>query len=166
MIDLTELWVIIKKKPYLLWQILFTVAVFATGWQLGKIMSPYYSSHPIIFQEADNGNLNENYNDNQVLIDLKEQGIEARKDKKPSTSTSSPTPSSEIAGAIIENSKKPAPSQTKKFVGSVNSDLYHHPDCPSSKRIKEANQIWFGSQEEAVQAGYSPGKCTKEKLGI
>jgi hypothetical protein len=164
MFDLTELWVIIRKKPNLIWQLLFSVAVFALGWQLGKISSPYYASHPIIFQESGTSNLSENSNNNQELMDLKQEGIELRESKK--TPGPSPSPSTEVAGVTVEKSKEPNPTQKNKFIGSVNSDLFHHPDCSSSKRIKEANQIWFSSIEEAELAGYSPSKCTIEKLGI
>ncbi|MHB8278649.1 MAG: Ada metal-binding domain-containing protein [Candidatus Humimicrobiaceae bacterium] len=44
------------------------------------------------------------------------------------------------------------------FVGSVNSDVYHYPDCGSAKRIKEENRIWFSSSNEARAAGYRPCK--------
>jgi len=40
------------------------------------------------------------------------------------------------------------------FVGSVNSNKYHWPNCPSAKKIAEQNQIWFNSEEEAQSAGY------------
>lgn len=46
-----------------------------------------------------------------------------------------------------------------KFVGSINSNVYHHPDCPWAKKITPANQIWFNSEEEAQKAGYV--KCEK-----
>ena len=45
-----------------------------------------------------------------------------------------------------------------QFVGSINSDVYHYPDCASAKKIKPENQIWFNSVEEAKAAGYRPCK--------
>ncbi|MBU1255290.1 hypothetical protein KKE74_00845 [Patescibacteria group bacterium] len=42
----------------------------------------------------------------------------------------------------------------EKFIGSVNSNKYHWPDCPFAKRISEENQIWFSSEQEAQDAGY------------
>lgn len=46
------------------------------------------------------------------------------------------------------------------FVGSKNSDKYHYPWCSGAQRIKEENQIWFSSKEEAEKLGYSPaGNC-------
>lgn len=46
-----------------------------------------------------------------------------------------------------------------KLVGSINSNIYHHPDCPWAKKISPANQIWFNSEEEAQKAGYI--RCEK-----
>ena len=45
-----------------------------------------------------------------------------------------------------------------QYVGSINSDVYHYPDCASAKKIKPENQIWFNSVEEAKAAGYRPCK--------
>ena len=48
---------------------------------------------------------------------------------------------------------KTAPEQ---YVGSRNSDKYHHVTCPGASRIKEENKVWFSSKEAAEAAGYSP----------
>ena len=40
------------------------------------------------------------------------------------------------------------------FVGSINSNKYHWPDCQWAKRISIENQIWFNSEKEAQKAGY------------
>lgn len=40
------------------------------------------------------------------------------------------------------------------FVGSINSNKYHWPDCSSVKKISSENQIWFNSEKEAQEAGY------------
>ncbi len=46
------------------------------------------------------------------------------------------------------------------YVGSVNSDKYHYPECRHAKSIKAGNQVWFDSVEEAKKAGYVPcGAC-------
>ncbi len=42
-----------------------------------------------------------------------------------------------------------------QFVGSKNSDKYHHTSCPGASRIKDENKVWFASQAEAEAAGYS-----------
>ncbi len=44
------------------------------------------------------------------------------------------------------------------FVGSLNSNKYHWPDCSFAKRISEENKIWFSSEQEAQDAGYV--KCS------
>ncbi|MBT3168622.1 MAG: hypothetical protein HN952_03890 [Candidatus Cloacimonetes bacterium] len=42
----------------------------------------------------------------------------------------------------------------KKYVGSVNSDIYHYPHCKSAKRICISNEVWFSSKNEARKNGY------------
>jgi len=44
------------------------------------------------------------------------------------------------------------------FVGSLNSNKYHWPDCSFAKRISEENKIWFSSEQKAQDAGYI--KCS------
>ena len=51
-------------------------------------------------------------------------------------------------------------SDTGSFVGSANGTKYHLPWCPGANQIKEANKIWFNTQEEAELAGYTKaGNC-------
>jgi len=46
------------------------------------------------------------------------------------------------------------------YVGSVNSNKYHYPDCQYAKNIKEENQIWFIDEQDAQNQGYIPcGSC-------
>lgn len=46
------------------------------------------------------------------------------------------------------------------YVGSAQSDKFHHPGCRWARKIKSGNLITFNSREEAVNAGYSPcGTC-------
>jgi micrococcal nuclease len=59
-------------------------------------------------------------------------------------------------GEIEETDKEQRDQSTGSFVGSVNSNKYHYPDCPGALQIKSTNQIWFNSEEEAVKAGYHP----------
>ncbi len=66
----------------------------------------------------------------------------------------------EINQASIQQASQPIKSQLveqKKFVGSINSNKYHWPECSFGKRIAEQNQIWFESEEEAQNAGYVRG---------
>ena len=46
------------------------------------------------------------------------------------------------------------------FVGSRNSDKYHHPTCSFAKRIKPENRVCFSSEEDAKSKGYTAG-CLK-----
>jgi hypothetical protein len=45
-------------------------------------------------------------------------------------------------------------AESGKFVGSVESNKYHWPDCPWAKKITPENQVWFSSEAEAQSAGY------------
>ena len=60
--------------------------------------------------------------------------------------------------------KKPDPEPgivTDSFMGSINSDKYHYPDCKHAGSIKPKNRIVFSSIEEAKSKGYSPCKVCK-----
>ena len=49
---------------------------------------------------------------------------------------------------------------TGTYVGSLESDKYHYPDCRHAKRILTENRIWFDTKEEAQAAGYTAcGVC-------
>ena len=43
-----------------------------------------------------------------------------------------------------------------QFVGSINSDIYHCPDCIWAHKIKPNNEIWFKDAEETRNYGYRP----------
>jgi len=45
------------------------------------------------------------------------------------------------------------------FIGSINSDKYHTPNCHWSKRIKEENIVCFESAKEADNKNYQPCSC-------
>jgi hypothetical protein len=124
--------------------ILTGLLIFIAGWQTGRVMSPYYAAHPITFTETSN-----------AVIPTASDLVALR-------DTDQITPEPVVAGAATTTSN-PTSGQ---FVGSVNSDKYHHLDCPTWKRIKPENQIWFDSQQEAEAAGYEPTVCTTEKLNI
>jgi len=40
------------------------------------------------------------------------------------------------------------------YVASKNGKLYYKPSCPTVKRIKEENKVWFTTALEAEKAGY------------
>lgn len=65
-----------------------------------------------------------------------------------------PTASIEQSLEISQPAEKETTEQGK-FVGSVNSNKYHWPDCSWAKKIATQNQIWFSSEAEAQAAGYT-----------
>jgi hypothetical protein len=52
----------------------------------------------------------------------------------------------------------PLTASEKVFVGSIKSDKYHYPSCPSAKNIHPENEIWFSSSADARAHGYVPCK--------
>jgi len=81
---------------------------------------------------------NGNYVDTSVYKD------ESRLEKTPvATGYTAPT-----TKAVTEN----------EYVGSVNSTVFHYPDCKWAKKIKEENKIKFKSRNEALDKGYTPCK--------
>ena len=59
---------------------------------------------------------------------------------------------------LSENSGKSLNFIGGNFVASINGKNYYPSDCPSAKRIKEENMIWFESAKEAEADGYAPAK--------
>jgi len=53
------------------------------------------------------------------------------------------------------------PPTSQRFVGSINSDVYHYPSCHYVDRIKAGNKIWFTSSADARAQGYRPCKVCK-----
>ena len=43
-----------------------------------------------------------------------------------------------------------------RFVASRSGKYYYLPSCPGAARIKDANKIWFETQEEAKSRGLAP----------
>jgi len=66
-----------------------------------------------------------------------------------------------LAACGVQQTTTPAPEPQQSYVGSINSDKYHYPDCEWAQKIKPENEVWFSSPEEAQKAGYKPCKvCT------
>ena len=154
--DLTDLWVVLKTRREVVSTVVIGALLFGAGWQTGRVMSPYYAAHPIVFEEGVGAPVNGTREQLQALAD---EG-EALRTPAPSTrvaGTSTPVPALSPAG---EGSAQGV------FVGSRNSNLYHHFTCSTANRIKDSNQIWWPTISAAEAAGYSPSKCTRDKLGI
>jgi len=66
-----------------------------------------------------------------------------------------PTASIEQSVSEISQPTNKETTEQGRFVGSVNSNKYHWPDCSFGKRIAEQNQVWFSSEAEAQTAGYA-----------
>lgn len=136
--------------------LLALLLTFVAGWQLGRTMSPYYAAHPIVFQEAA-GQPSPNVQAGLQELQHQGQALQAK---------TSAAPQPTVAAAQQNRPASPSSPLKGVYVGSVNSDLYHDPACSAASRIKEANQVWFASREDAENAGYSPSACTREKLGL
>ena len=65
-----------------------------------------------------------------------------------------PTASIEQSLSEVGQSTNKETTEQGKFIGSVNSNKYHWPDCPWVNKIASQNQIWFSSESEAQAAGY------------
>jgi len=57
---------------------------------------------------------------------------------------------------MLNNNSLPVATPSYKYVGSVNSDKFHYPDCRWAQNIIEENEIWFNSKEDATAKGYRP----------
>lgn len=156
--DPTSLWTLTKLHRKILGNSVVVVLVFIAGWQVGRVMSPYYATQPIVFEEQQCDTTANPGGTREELISLQEEG---REQGAPTISPSAPPEQPEQTQEAIAGTT----TEAKEFVGSVNSDLYHHPDCAAARRIKEENKVWFASVEDAQAAGYSPSKCTQEKVG-
>lgn len=168
MLDFTTFWVFAQKHKYRSGQLLLALLIFAVGWQAGKVMSPYYAASPIIFEDRPCEGQASSGGTAAELQALQEEGRQQAARKTLGDDAAEP------AAVGVEETAAPnpavagtsAPTSQKLFVGSVNSNLYHHKDCSTASRIKSENQLWFASTEEAEATGYSPSQCTREKLGL
>ncbi|HJX03750.1 MAG TPA: Ada metal-binding domain-containing protein [Dehalococcoidia bacterium] len=96
-------------------------------------------------------------NTNNVQID--EPPVSAVEQIPPLKSTL-PAAEEETA-APPSNDSRTGPASEKMYVGSINSNKYHLPECKWAKEIIPSNQIWFSSRAEAEAKGYVPCKVCK-----
>jgi methylphosphotriester-DNA--protein-cysteine methyltransferase len=48
--------------------------------------------------------------------------------------------------------------------GNIKMKIYGRLNCPSGKRMKRVNRIFFSAEQEALKAGYRPcGHCMKRE---
>jgi|GEM_PF-673866 len=157
--DFTQTWVTFTRYKGQLGLLVAGIMLFAAGWQLGRVMSPYYAAHSIVFTEVaanDAGNP-------LALQQLREQGL-AKASPIPTVNTP------QVAGVVAVATATPTVTLTatdaaaKTYVGSINSDKYHHRDCAAANQIKEENKVWFATPQDAEAAGYTASKCTQDRL--
>ncbi len=60
-----------------------------------------------------------------------------------------------------DSGKEGVPAGEYQYVGSVNSNKYHYPECRWAKKIKSQNEIWFKDKADARKHGYVPCKVCK-----
>lgn len=66
---------------------------------------------------------------------------------------------------VIEENAFSAPSPSvaiKNFVASVNGEKYYPAGCKAANRINKENSIWFASEKEAREMGYTPSSQCKK----
>lgn len=117
---------------------IFGILIFLLGWQMGRVMSPYYASSPIVFEDRQCNTCPSSGGPSEALQSL----------------ISSPTISS--APSVPQNDSRGV------YVGSRNSTLFHHYTCASARTIKAENQVWFATYDAAIVAGRTPSACTQK----
>ena len=123
------------------------ILIFLLGWQAGRVMSPYYASSPIVFEDRQSGEVAGTSDALESLI------------SSPSTSSTPKAPKNDSTSLPTGQAGLPV-GQAGLYVGSKNSTLFHHYTCASAKSIKVANQVWFATYEDATAAGRTPSACT------
>ena len=66
-----------------------------------------------------------------------------------------------LSGCAGDRDAAESPEAGPTYVGSVNSDVYHDPECEWAQRIKADNLVRFDSPGEASSAGYRPCKVCR-----
>lgn len=66
-----------------------------------------------------------------------------------------------LSGCTTQSRETFTPVSNPQYVGSINSDKYHRPNCEWAQRIHSENEIWFSSVDEAREAGYRPCKVCR-----
>lgn len=115
------------------------ILIFFIGWQTGRVMSPYYASSQIVFEDRTCATCPSSVGTSESLQEVRE-------------GTNTP----------VSNASVPAIDSRGLYVGSKNSTLFHHYTCPSARSIKADNQVWYASYDAAIQAGRSPSSCTQK----
>lgn len=165
MTDPSSVWAFFQKHKHRLGSVAIGLILFLAGWQVGRVTSPYYAAHPIVFEDRDCPGCPDSGGETAALQELQQQGV-AQREGAGSAVAGAQTSASPEPAVVISPTPADRGEVVKLFVGSVNSSIFHDPTCSAAKRIKETNQVWFASVEEAMAAGYTPSQCTAEKLNL
>lgn len=85
-----------------------------------------------------------------------------RENKMPITIENLPAASGNIGDSAPATETQFQNTQEKgTVVVSKNGTKYHYPWCSGAQSIKEENKIWFSSEQEARDAGYTPASNCK-----
>jgi len=94
---------------------------------------------------------------------LSESDIEKLNSLAQATTPESSSP--QVAGEKTENlpaAITQTSTDTASFVASVSGGKYYFLTCSEVKRIKEENKIFFKTEQEAIDAGYSVSSCIQK----
>lgn len=163
MIDYTSGWLFLQRRRSQIGLGLLGCLLFLSGWQLGRVTSPYFQANPIIFAERSCSVCSSGGGQIEELTALQVEG-----DRLASASTQPKTEASKspkIAGLQATPNTVAGTTAQGQYVASKNSKLFHDISCPSVSRIKVSNRRYFTSAAAAQAAGLTPSKCTLEKLG-
>jgi hypothetical protein len=123
---------------------ILALLIFLLGWQTGRVMSPYYASSPIVFEDRQCSACAATASSGGSVEELTSLQNAPGASEASKTSQTSPSSSQGL------------------YVASKNSTLFHHYTCSSAKSIKAENQVWYATYEEAAASGRSPSSCTQK----
>lgn len=127
---------------------ILAILIFVLGWYAGRVMSPYYASSPIVFEDR-----------TCDVCPASQGSLQDLLEKSPGTKP--PETSVETRTGQPGGQEVPA-GQQGVYVASKNSNLFHHYTCAPAKTIKPENRVWYATYEEAQSAGLSPSACTQK----
>ena len=110
------------------------VLVAVIAFGAGRLSVPEIIRNPIIIEEPNSSSTANILNNVSQSLNSAEQGIQN----------------------ITQNAKG-------MFVASKSGTKYYWPWCSWAERIKEENKVWFNSEAQAQQDGYSPSVCIPQQ---
>lgn len=125
---------------------ILSISLVFLGYMIGYWSSETKKSAPIIFQGP--GAVPTILSDSDIAV---------------LTDAVKPTPVSTTIGATVQNSASSLSTTSSNYVASLNGTKYYLTTCSEVKRIKEENQVFFKTEQEAIDAGYEPAACLTKK---